>query len=80
MIYYKKEKLWTKIIKNYIQGKIQSRSENYQSVFDPSKGEVIGKVVLSNEDDFNQVIQSSVKSQREWSLVTPLKRSRILAK
>ncbi len=69
-----------KIIKNYIQGKIQSKSENYQSVFDPSKGEEIAKVVLSNDEDFNQVIQSSVKSQREWSLVTPLKRSRILAK
>ena len=51
-----------KIIKNYIQGKIQSKSENYQSVFDPSKGEEIAKVVLSNDEDF---LMSNTSEQEE---------------
>ncbi len=69
-----------KKIKNYIHGKSQAISEMEQSVFDPSKGEEISKVILSNTLDFKTVIESSKMSQENWSLTTPLKRSRILAK
>jgi malonate-semialdehyde dehydrogenase (acetylating) / methylmalonate-semialdehyde dehydrogenase len=68
------------IIENYIDGKITSNSKIYQDVFDPSKGEVISKVVLSNEKDFNDVIKSSINAQIGWSKTTPLKRSRVLSK
>ena len=34
---------------------------------------------MSSKDDFNKVIESSKKSQIEWSNTTPLKRSRILS-
>ena len=43
-------------------------------VHDPSKGEEIAKVVLSNSEDFKTVIDSSKKSQYEWSQTTPLKK------
>ncbi len=66
-------------IKNYINGKLINISSREMGVFDPSTGEEISKVVLSNEDDFNHVIESSKKSQIEWANITPLKRSRIIS-
>jgi len=67
-------------IKNYINGKIVGSSEKYQDVYDPSKGEIIAKVIMSNEIDYNNVIESSQESQKNWSKITPLNRSRILFK
>ena len=69
-----------KQIKNYINGSLNGKSEKYQPIYDPSKGEEIGSVILSNKDDFNQVVDSSLNAQKKWSEVTPLKRSRILSK
>ena len=68
------------LIKNYINGEKICISKKTIDVFDPSKGEKIAKVVLSNEEDFNLAIKSSKKSQIEWSNTTPLKRSRIISK
>jgi len=69
-----------KKIKNYIHGKLVFNSTREQSVFDPSTGEEISKVVLSDKSDFDEVIKSSKKSQIEWANFTPLKRSRIISK
>ena len=68
-----------KTIKNYIDGSIVGLSDKYQGIYDPSKGEEIGKVILSNKDDFDKIIKSSYNAQKNWENVTPLKRSRILA-
>lgn len=68
------------IIKNYVNGQIVGSSTDEQDVFDPSTGESISKVLLSNEKDFQSVIESSKKSQLSWSQTTPLKRSRIISK
>ena len=43
-------------IKNYIDGSVNGVSEKYQDVFDPSKGEKIGEVILSNKNDFDKII------------------------
>ena len=69
-----------KKIHNYINGKQQSFSNNDLSVEDPSTGEKIANVVLSSNEDFDKVIESSKKSYEEWSKTTPLKRSRILSR
>jgi len=69
-----------KIIKNYIAGKLTSNSEEYLSVEDPSTGEKISDVALSNKNDFDNTIHSSRTAFEIWSKETPLKRSRILAK
>ena len=69
-----------KIIKNYINGNHQSSPSSKIDVYDPSKGEVISQVVSSNEEDFKLAIKSSINAFEEWQYVTPLKRSRILAK
>ena len=69
-----------KIIENYIHGKSVSKSKESIPVYDPSTGEAISKVIISNKDDFINVIDSAKKSQIEWSNTTPLKRSRVLSK
>ena len=67
-------------ILNYINGSIKSYSKNFIDVYDPSNGEVISQVVMSNKEDFDEAIISSKTSQIEWQNTTPLKRSRILSK
>ena len=67
-------------IQNYIHGNLVGNSDNELPVFDPSTGEAISNVVLSNEKDFNEAIESSKKSQLEWANTTPLRRSRIISK
>ena len=69
-----------KKIKNYISGSEYGSSINYLPVEDPSTGEQIAKVIISNQNDFQQTIESSKKAFELWSEVTPLKRSRILSK
>jgi len=69
-----------KTVKHYINGTSTASSQDYLPVIDPSNGEQVANVTLANSNDFNNLIKSSVKSQVEWSEVTPLKRSRILSK
>jgi len=69
-----------KKIHNYIDGKISEGSSKKTSpVYDPSTGEQISEVILSNKNDFETALTSSLKSFNEWSNVTPLNRSRILS-
>ncbi len=69
-----------KKIENYIHGSLSSDSKKTLSVEDSSKGEVISEVVLSNQKDFDKVLESSEKGFYNWFQVTPLKRSRVLSK
>ena len=69
-----------KLIENYINGKSIAYSQERLPVHDPSTGEKIAQVSLSNNDDFKAAIKSSKQSQINWSKTTPLKRSRILSK
>jgi hypothetical protein len=43
-----------KEINNYINGRASNKSKNFLPVEDPSTGDQISKVVLSNVDDFKQ--------------------------
>jgi len=69
-----------KKIENYINGNKESNSKNYLPVIDPSTGEKISEVILSNKDDFKSAIKSSQNAFNSWSKITPLKRSRIISK
>ncbi len=66
-------------IVNYVNGKKHNISEKFIPVYNPSTGEEISKVLLSQEADFEELINSSKQSQISWSNTTPLKRSRILS-
>ena len=47
-----------KTIGNYIHGKVvQGNASDYIAVHDPSTGEEITSVILSNSDDFDEVIK-----------------------
>ncbi len=67
------------VIKNYINGKKINHSNEFLDVYDPSIGEIISKVVLSNNEDFSKTVESSFNAQKQWSQITPLKRSRIIS-
>ena len=69
-----------KKIENFIDGEYKSISNNSSPIYNPSTGEKIGDVVLSNIDDFKQAINSSKAAQKIWQEYTPLKRSRIISK
>jgi len=69
-----------KKIENYINGKNTSISKKNLPIHDPSSGEQIAEVVLSDSKDFDQAIESSKNAFFHWSNLTPLKRSRILSK
>ena len=70
-----------KKIENYIGGKIVvGNSGKYLPVDDPSTGEIISEVILSDKKDFDNILDSSTKAFEEWSQVTPLKRSRVMSK
>ncbi len=70
-----------KKIDNFIGGKsIKGLSEKYLDIYNPSTGEIISQVILSNKNDYNNVVENSLMAYNEWSQVTPLKRSRIISK
>ncbi len=70
-----------KRLDNYINGKIVvGKSNKYLPVDDPSKGETISEVLLSNLNDYNSLVDSSEKAFESWSEITPLKRARIISK
>ena len=67
-------------IKNYISGNITAESNEYIPIYDPSTGEQINEVVLSNQNDLQAAIRSAEVAFNKWSNITPLKRSRVLSK
>ena len=70
-----------KKIENYIDGNIvKGNSANYITVDNPSTGEIISEVILSDSIDFENTVNSSFRAFNIWSQVTPLKRSRIISK
>ena len=69
-----------KKVLNFIDGKIQSNSDEVTSIYDPSLGLKIKEVVNSNDQDLQNSINSSLKGFELWSKFTPLKRSRVIAK
>ena len=70
-----------KKIENYIDGNIvKGNSPNYIPVDNPSTGEIISEVILSDSKDFDNAVNSSLRAFENWSQVTPLKRSRIISK
>ena len=60
--------LFYTIYNNYINGKIVvGKSNKYLPVDDPSKGEIISEVLLSNLNDYNSLVDSSEKAFEAWA-------------
>ena len=68
-------------LSNFIDGRlIASTSKRESPIYNPSTGSKIGNCPLSNNNDLNNVIESSLDAFKRWSVYTPLKRSRVLSK
>jgi aldehyde dehydrogenase (NAD+) len=44
-------------------------SSNYIESFNPTNGELLGKVQLCNESDYENIIEASNKAFNEWRMV-----------
>ncbi|PKP24270.1 MAG: 2-hydroxymuconic semialdehyde dehydrogenase [Bacteroidetes bacterium HGW-Bacteroidetes-2] len=68
-------------IQNYINGKLQPPlSGEWIDNYDPSCGEVYGKIPNSSEEDVEEAVQAAVKAFPGWSTTTVEERSSILLK
>ena len=48
---------------------VDNNSSNYIESFNPTNGDLLGKVQLCNEDDYEKVIEASNKAFVEWRMV-----------
>lgn len=70
-----------KRIKNYIGGEwLESKTENYEVVYNPANGEAIAEVPLSTLEDVNQATEVAAKAFESWKNVAVPRRARILFK
>lgn len=63
------------IMKYYAGGKfIESKTEKYNDIYNPSTGEVTAKVPCCTSDEINEVIAIAKEAYKTWSKVPVLKR------
>ena len=67
-----------KIFKHFISGEINATGERFSDVYDPAKGEVIGRVPMAGRDTVERAISSAEKALPNWSNQTPLRRARVM--
>lgn len=71
----------TKVLKNYINGEwVQSSSTDFEEVFNPATGELIGKVPLSTKEEVDQAAEVAQEAWEEWKNVSVPKRGRLMFK
>jgi aminomuconate-semialdehyde/2-hydroxymuconate-6-semialdehyde dehydrogenase len=67
-------------IKNYINGKfLEPVSDNWIDNYNPSTGEVYGKIPNSNQDDVEKAYQAAALAFPKWSNTTLEQRSKIVS-
>ncbi|MGG3989147.1 methylmalonate-semialdehyde dehydrogenase [Bacillus smithii] len=66
-------------LKNFINGEwIESKTTEYEDVYNPATKEVIGQVPLSTKEEVYEAIEVANKAFREWKNVPVSRRARIL--
>ncbi|MBC8585690.1 CoA-acylating methylmalonate-semialdehyde dehydrogenase [Youxingia wuxianensis] len=69
------------ILKPYINGQwVESKTEKYTPVYNPSTGEVIAKAPCCTVDEVEQAIAAAKAAFPGWSNTPPIKRAQILYK
>lgn len=70
-----------KVLKNYVNGEwIESQSTDFEEVFNPATGELIGKVPLSTREELDNAAETAQEAFKTWSKVSVPKRGRFLFK
>ncbi|WP_066048491.1 CoA-acylating methylmalonate-semialdehyde dehydrogenase [Robertmurraya korlensis] len=66
-------------LKNYINGEwVESKTSQYEKVYDPAKNEVIAEVPLSTKEEVDDAVQVAAEAFHKWKNVPVPKRARIL--
>jgi malonate-semialdehyde dehydrogenase (acetylating)/methylmalonate-semialdehyde dehydrogenase len=68
-------------LKNYINGEwVESKTTNYENVYNPATKEVIARVPISTKDELDHSVEVAAKAFETWKNVPVQKRARILFK
>jgi malonate-semialdehyde dehydrogenase (acetylating)/methylmalonate-semialdehyde dehydrogenase len=68
-------------IKNFINGEwVESKTTQYENVYNPATKEVIAQVPLSTKEELDEVANIAQETFESWSQISVVKRSRILFK
>lgn len=70
-----------KVLKNYINGEwIESASTEFEEVYNPANGELIGRVPLSSKEEVDEAAKAAQEAWESWKEVSVPKRGRYLFK
>lgn len=70
-----------KTIQNFVGGEwIDSKTKEYQPVYNPATGEVIAEVPISTKEDLDHAVVTAKEAFKTWSEVPVPRRARILFK
>ncbi|WP_412759010.1 CoA-acylating methylmalonate-semialdehyde dehydrogenase [Neobacillus cucumis] len=68
-------------LKNYINGEwVESKTTQFEDIYDPAKKEVIAKVPLSTKEEIDYAVEVAAKAFESWKKVPVLKRTKVLFK
>ncbi|MGO4956295.1 CoA-acylating methylmalonate-semialdehyde dehydrogenase [Luteococcus sp. Sow4_B9] len=71
----------TREVHHYIGGSIvQGTSGRFADIYNPSTGQVQGKVALATRDEVTKAIDVAEEAQKAWGATNPQRRARILGK
>ncbi|MGO4942654.1 CoA-acylating methylmalonate-semialdehyde dehydrogenase [Ruoffia tabacinasalis] len=70
-----------KVLKNYINGEwVESKTENFEEVYNPANGELIAKVPLSTREEFDHAADVAQETFNSWSKVSIPRRAKYFFK
>jgi malonate-semialdehyde dehydrogenase (acetylating) / methylmalonate-semialdehyde dehydrogenase len=67
-------------VSHFIGGQEVTGGDRFAPIFNPASGEEIGRVRLAAVADVDHAVIEAKKVRRSWTLTTPLRRARILAR
>jgi malonate-semialdehyde dehydrogenase (acetylating) / methylmalonate-semialdehyde dehydrogenase len=68
-------------LKNYINGEwIESKTTQFEDVYDPAKKEIIARVPLSTKEEVDYAVEVAAKAFESWKRVPVTKRAKVLFK
>ncbi|KAA9016956.1 CoA-acylating methylmalonate-semialdehyde dehydrogenase [Niallia endozanthoxylica] len=68
-------------LKNFINGEwVESKTAQYEDVYNPATGELIAQVPLSTKEDVDHAVEVAAKAFEKWKNVPVQKRARIMFK
>ena len=71
----------TREVHHHIGGEIvQGASGRFADIYNPSKGEVQGRVALATRDEVTRAVDVAAAAQPAWAATSPQKRARILGR